>query len=129
MHYLPPCLAALSLWKRIAVALSFLAIWVALIAPASMLAEEVRTGKLGGLCSATSQLTVQDAGDMGSAGTSQMASHCDLCGSLTLAPPLLPALAMPALPTGERLAFLASPVVLAAAIPGLPPGRGPPSHL
>ena len=31
--------------------LSFLAVVSALIAPASMLAEEVRTGKLGGLCS------------------------------------------------------------------------------
>ena len=95
-----------------------------------MLAEEVRTGKLAGICSVTTSLASQNAGDIGSGGgASQAGSHCDLCSSLTLAPPPLPAVAMPALPTGDQLACLDRPTVLSAAIPGLPPGRGPPAYL
>jgi hypothetical protein len=119
------------LWSRFAAFLSFVAVLSALLAPTSMLAEEVRTGKLGGICSAKSSvntsLASQNAGDVGG-GVSQTGSHCDLCGSLTLAPPPLPAAAMPALPTGDQLASLDRPIVLSGAIPGLPPGRGPPSY-
>ena len=101
-----------------------------LLAPVSMLAEEVRTGKLGGICSVTTSLASQNAGDMGNGGgASQAGNHCELCGSLTLAPPPLPAVAMPALLTGDQLACLDRPTVLSAAIPGLPPGRGPPVYL
>ena len=118
-----------ALWSRFAAFLSFLAVLSSLLAPVSMLAEEVRTGKLGGICSVTTSLVSQSAGDTGSGGASQMAGHCDLCGSLTLMPASLPAVAMPTLPTGDQLARLDRPTVLSAAIPGLPPGRGPPSYL
>jgi hypothetical protein len=122
-----------SLWDRFAAFMSFVAVLSALLAPISMLAEEVRTGKLGGLCSAnnsvTTSLTSQNAGDVGSGGVSLRGSHCDLCGSLTLAPPPWPAVAMPALPAGDQLASVYRSIVLSAAVPGLPPGRGPPSQL
>ena len=118
-----------SLWSRFAAFLSFVAVLSSLLAPVSMLAEEVRTGKLGGICSVNTSLVSQSAGDTGSGGASQMAGHCDLCGSLTLMPPSLPAVAIPALPTGDQRAVLDRTVVLSAAIPGLPPGRGPPSYL
>ena len=122
----------LPFWERIAAFLSFLAVVSALITPATMLAEEVRTGKLGGLCSVSTSvstpLTGQNSSGTGSGDALQTGSHCDLCGSLTLAPlPLLSTIA-PVLCTGEQRAFLDHPIALSAAVPGLPPGRGPPSH-
>ena len=97
-----------------------------------MLAEEVRTGKLGGLCSVgtsvSTSLTSQNSGGTGGGNALQTGSHCDLCGSLTLAPlPLLTAVA-PAPCIDEQRAFFDHPIVLSAAVAGLPPGRGPPSH-
>ncbi len=133
MRYLLTSRSLKAFWSRFAAFLSFVAVLSSLLAPINMLAEEVRTGKLGGLCSAnisvTTSLVSQNAGDVGSGGVSQMGSHCDLCGSLTLVPPPLPVVAMPALPTGDQRVSLYRSVVLAAAIPGLPPGRGPPSYL
>lgn len=107
--------SALSLWRRVAAFLSFLAVLSALIAPATMLAEEVRTGKLGGIC------LVNTGGD-----TAPASSHCDMCGSFAL---VLPAFAVQALPSqpGQRVAGVYLPFDLAAAISGLPPCRGPPA--
>lgn len=77
-------------FKRLAFALSLLALWAALIAPASVLAQEMRTGKWIGLCGAGLDTGLPHAeGDGG---------HCDLCA--------LPALALP--PSTAALSGLAS---------------------
>lgn len=76
-------------FKRLAFALSLLALWAALIAPASVLAQEMRTGKWIGLCGAGLDTGLPHAeGDGG---------HCDLCA--------LPALALP--PSTAALSGLA----------------------
>ena len=108
-----------ALWKRIAALLSFLAVVSALIAPASMLAEEVRTGKLGGICLVNN--AVDASGDTAPAG-----SHCDLCGSLAFA---LPSFALQPLPSQpcQHVAGVLLSFDLAARISGLPPSRGPPA--
>lgn len=67
-------------FRRLAFWLSLLALCSALIAPASVLAEEVRTGKWIGLCGA-GLASGQDGHAAGEDG------HCDLCA--------LPALALP----------------------------------
>jgi len=115
----PPFLSAKPLWRRIAAFLSFLAVLSALIAPASTLAEEVRTGKLGGLCLVNT--ATNTTGDVESAG-----SHCDLCGSFALALPVFTAQTLPSQP-GQQVAGVDLPFDLAASISGLPPSRGPPA--
>ena len=111
------------LWKRIAAALSFLAVLLALVAPASMLAEEARTGKLGGLClvNTAGSAAVDGGGDVTPSG-----SHCDACGSLAFALPLFTAQAIPSQP-GQQVAGIDLPFDVAARISGLPPSRGPPA--
>ena len=107
-------------WKRIATAFSFLALLSALAAPAATLAEEVRTGKLGGLCSASKSVSEGGFGDVAPAG-----SHCDSCGSLALVLPPFAAQAVPSQP-GQHVDGLDLPFDLAALVEGLPPSRGPP---
>jgi hypothetical protein len=111
----------LPLWKRIAAFLSFLAVVSALVAPASMLAEELRTGKLGGICLVNT--AVDASGD-----AAPVSSHCDSCGSLAFA---LPPFAVQSVPSyaGHDVASVDLPFNLAARISGLPPSRGPPSQL
>jgi hypothetical protein len=116
-------------WTRFAAFLSFLAVLSALLAPVSMLAEEVRTGKLGGLCSLNNAVASSTAGlDGGGADMPQQqgASHCDLCSSLGLA---LPVLVLGAIPSfaGDRVASFTWPADIAATVAGLPFSRGPPS--
>lgn len=114
--------SSLPLWRRVAAFLSFLAVLSALASPASMLAEEVLTGKLGGLCLAnTASATAADmAGNAAPAG-----AHCDMCSSFAL---VLPPFAGPSIPSqpDQQLSGIDLPFVLAAAISGLPPSRGPP---
>jgi len=114
---LPP--SVLPLWRRVAAFLSFLAVLSALIAPASMLAEEVRTGKLGGICLVNTASNV--AGDAAPAG-----SHCDMCGSFALVLPSFTAQTLPSQPS-QQVAGIDLPFDLAARISGLPPSRGPPA--
>ena len=109
---------------RVATWLGLLAVLSALVAPATRLAEEVRTGKLCGLCSAQSLV----AGNPASGGDAalQAGSHCDWCSSAGLAPPPLWALAvLPTAPTGHVAEgkFSADP---AASVTKLPFSRGPP---
>ncbi|WP_143093170.1 DUF2946 family protein [Polaromonas sp. OV174] len=114
----------LSVWARLAAFLSFLAVLSALLAPASLLAEEVRTGKLGGLCSANMASTSQadgGAGELPPAG-----SHCDWCASMGLLPPPLSLAVIPSY-LDQQVAALDVPANLAASIPGLPFSRGPPA--
>jgi hypothetical protein len=88
-----------------------------------MLAEEVRTGKLGGLCLVnTASATAADmADDAAPAGP-----HCDMCCSFALVLPAFTAQTLPTQP-GQQVAGIDLPFVLAAAISGLPPSRGPPA--
>lgn len=89
-----------------------------------MLAEEVRTGKLGGLCS----LITTSAGkvDVGKNQAPQPGSHCDACTAMDLVGPALPVSAIPCFP-GDQVAAVAFPADVAASIPGLPFSRGPPA--
>lgn len=120
----------LPLWQRLAAALSFLAVLAALLAPISMLAQEVSTGKLGGICSLNSPATggvsaLAGQGDTGSP-EAPAHSHCDSCVSIALA--VLP-LAISHIPTfpGSRVAAVPPPAPVAAPSPGLPFSRGPPT--
>ena len=113
----------LPLWRRIAALLSFLAVVSALIAPASMLAEEVRTGKLGGLCSLSK--AVDGAGGV-TGDVKPDGQHCDLCGSLALAAPLFAEYPLPSQPD-QHLASVDFSFDWAALVEGLPPSRGPPA--
>jgi len=101
--------------------LSLLAVFSALVAPAAMLAEEVRNG---GLCSA--QARVASTAASGAEALPQAGSHCDWCASVGLAPPpllsaMLPTASLsPVVPT-------AFPADRAASVLGLPFSRGPPA--
>lgn len=115
------------LWARFAAWLGFLAVFSALLAPVSMLAEEVRTGKLGGLCSVASQAS--SAGALGSSGTddaSLTTGHCDLCGSLGLGLPPLPQTKVVSAAV-TAMAVVHDDAVRSASSPGLPFSRGPPA--
>ena len=115
-------LRQLPLWQRLAAFLSFLAVVSALIAPASMLAEEVRTGKLGGLCLANTAAN----GLSGTADEVPSGPHCDLCGSSGVAVLAFVAQPVPSQPT-QQIVGLDVPFDLAALVYGLPPNRGPPA--
>ena len=115
------------LWARLAAWLGFLAVFSALLAPVSTLTEEVRTGKLGGLCTVASGGSTAASGDLsGSDESSPAAAHCKLCGSTA-----------PGLPPGCQAGFFPAPVtamvavfedgVRSASSPGLPFSRGPPA--
>ena len=88
-----------------------------------MLADEVRTGKLGGLClvNTVNGTTGSTSGDALPAG-----SHCDLCGSFALVLPAFTAQTLPSQP-GQFVGGVDLPFDLTAAISGLPPSRGPPA--
>ena len=123
MFNLPSSSPTLPLWKRIAAFLSFVAVLAALVAPAAMLAEDVRTGKLGGVCLVN---TAANTAVDGSSDVTPTGSHCDMCGSLALGLPLFGAQAIPSQP-GQQVAGVDLPFDLAAAVSGLPPSRGPPA--
>ena len=96
----------------------------ALVAPVSMLAQDVRAGKLGEICSVnTAAASDSDSSDGSPA---QAGTHCDLCGSVGLALPALQVAAIPCFP-GTQVATVDFPADASAAVPGLPFSRGPPS--
>lgn len=111
-------------WARLAAFFSFLAVLSALLAPISLLAEEVRTGQLGGLCSASAVSSI--SADDGSGDAPQAGAHCDLCASLGWALPPLPVTAIPCF-AGEQVAAADFPADVVTTIPGLPFSRGPPA--
>lgn len=119
MFHLPSSSSILPLWKRLAAFLSFVAVLAALVAPAAMLAEEVRTGKLGGVCLVNT--AVDGSGDVNPTGL-----HCDMCGSFALVLPPFSAQVIPRQPD-QQVAGIDLPFELAAAVSGLPPSRGPPA--
>lgn len=109
---------------RLAVFFSFLAVLSALLAPSSMLAEEVRTGRLGGICSASA--VSAPGADAGNAGAVQAGAGCTLCGAPGWC---LPPLAFDAIPSfaGQQVASADVPAAVAVKVPGLPFSRGPPA--
>jgi hypothetical protein len=99
--------------------------FAALVAPASMLAEEVRTGKLGGLCSVQVASSDGAQGAADADGEASVGAHCDLCGSLVL--PLPPPASAANLPVARTaMAAVFDDAVRSAFPPGLPFSRGPP---
>lgn len=112
------------MWARLAAWLGFLAVLSALAAPVSMLAEEVRTGQLGGLCSAGKAPAAQADADEGAA--LQAGAHCDWCGSMGLALPPLPLAVVSFAPADSQLAVQAF-APRGAFDTGLPFSRGPPA--
>ncbi|CAN5135548.1 hypothetical protein BH10PSE16_BH10PSE16_16790 [soil metagenome] len=120
-----PCARpSLSVWSRVAVFFSFLALLSALVAPLSMLAEEVRTGQLGGICSFSA--ASGGSADAGSGDAPQAGAHCDLCTLLGWTMPPLPVAAIPCF-AGQQVAAADFPADAAVTIPGLPFSRGPPA--
>lgn len=119
-HPVPIYPSSLPLWTRLAAWLGFVAVFAALLAPVSLLAEDVRTGQLGGLCSASA------GGQAGSDDASPATGHCDLCGSAGLAMPPLQQPG-PCLATGTAMAVVFGDAVRSASSPGLPFSRGPPA--
>ncbi len=115
------------MWARLATWLSFLAVAAALWAPVSMLAQDVRTGKLGGICSVnTFDAASADSSAPADGDAAQSGMRCDLCGSLALVLPALPEAAVPFF-AGNQVAAADFPAATSAAIPGLPFSRGPPA--
>lgn len=118
-----------NLWSRFAAFLSFLAVVSALWAPVSMLAQDVQSGKLGGICS-LNNLVASSAGDLaaGSGSAQGKGSHCGLCGAPGLVLPLLALLVIPSFPGMERVA-LVQPSTMPTRVVGLPFSHGPPFTL
>ena len=116
----------LSPWSRWVACLGMVAILSALWAPVSMLAEDARTGGLGGVCSASA------GGDRHAdpvhGVTPHAAMHCDLCCTALLPLPLLPVNAIPSVP-GQQVAVVDVPAHWATVVAGLPFSHGPPSLL
>jgi hypothetical protein len=113
-------------WARLATWLSFFAVVAALWAPVSMLAQDVRTGKLGGICSVNAASSDAGSESAGGGGAASTGLRCDLCSS--------PGLVLPPLPVEPALCFAGTVVATAdipastgAAVSGLPFSRGPPA--
>ncbi|MCZ8255283.1 MAG: DUF2946 family protein [Polaromonas sp.] len=114
-------------WERLAAWLAFLAVLSALWAPVSMLAQDVRTGKLGGVCSVnTFEAASADGSGVADSDAAKSGMRCDLCGSLALVLPALPEAAVPCF-AGSEVVAADFPAATSAAIPGLPFSRGPPA--
>ncbi|MBC7610498.1 MAG: hypothetical protein H7228_13165 [Polaromonas sp.] len=107
------------LWVRFAAFLTFVAVVSAWVAPWSMLAEDVRTGKLGGVCSLTAPVSgISSVGNAGNSDAPAGSQHCDVCASSGLALPQSALLVITSF-AGYQVAAFTSPVALAASIPGL----------
>ncbi|UUZ73499.1 DUF2946 family protein [Polaromonas sp. JS666] len=122
----PSARPLLSVWVRLAAFLSFVAVLSALLAPVSMLAEEVRVGKLGGICTVA---TASTAGQPASGGDGEhqagSGSHCDWCGSSGVMAAQWPVPAhFPSL--DHSVSAVAFAAVFPASALGLPFSRGPP---
>lgn len=99
-----------------------------LLAPVSMLAQDVQSGKLGGVCSLNSPAAAGSNADGAAGGDSPaqaQGAHCDLCGAPGVVPALLTLLVIPTFP-GSAVAAVFLPADKAASVFGLPFSRGPP---
>jgi hypothetical protein len=101
--------------------LSFLAVLSALAAPVSVLAQDVGSGKFGGICSAEPMVDGAQQGEPEPA----HAGHCSLCVSAGLVPSPL-ATASQVLVFSHPLALRMAPSDRAVIVSGLPFSRGPP---
>ncbi len=120
---MPPVHAASVRSTTLAFWLSLLALCSALLAPASVLAQEARSGQWGGLCSMSGPSSAHPDGQASGEG-----GHCGLCVLPLLAPP--PAVSPASQASGPAQAPAAGmPVVLAAAPAHGPFIRGPPPEL
>lgn len=98
----------------------------ALVAPVSMLAEEVRSGKLGGICSVNMASQGSPDGDLAEAGhATKTGAHCEPCGFLGVALPCLAVVSIWCDPA-TQVAHASAPTHRPASMPGLPFSRGPP---
>jgi hypothetical protein len=102
--------------------LSFLAVLSALAAPVSVLAQDVGSGKFGGLCFAEPMV---DGVQQGAPEPAHPGGHCSLCASAGLVPPPL-ATASQAAVFSHALALRMAPSNRAVIVSGLPFSRGPP---
>ncbi len=110
------------MWIRFAACFSFLAVLAALAAPVSLLAQDVASGKFGGLCYAEPVLDVLQQGETEAA---HPGAHCSLCASTGLA--LLPLAVFTQAPVlSYELALRMAPSDRAVIVSGLPFSRGPP---
>jgi hypothetical protein len=91
--YHPAPRLTLPVWERLAAWLAFLAVLSALWAPVTMLAQDVQSGKLAGICSVNTASS--DAGSDSSGGNASTGLRCDLCASPGLVLPPLPLAASP----------------------------------
>ena len=90
-----------------------------------MLAQDVRSGKLSGIC--TVNIASSDAGiDSTDGNAASAGQRCDLCGSAGLVLPPLP-VANVSCATGTAVAVADIPATTGTAITGLPFSRGPPA--
>jgi hypothetical protein len=103
--------------------LSFLAVLSALVAPVSVLAQDVGSGKLSGLCYAEPMV---GGAQQGAPESAQPGGHCSLCASAGLPPPPLAAPSQ-ALVFSHALALRMAPSDRAVIVSGLPFSRGPPA--
>ncbi len=110
-------------WARMASWLGLLAVLSALGAPVALLAQELVTGKLGGLCRA--EPAPPGLAQTGTESPSNT-GHCDLCSapSLAMPPPTGLSSCAPADHQHARRLVRANPLALG---PELPFSRGPPS--
>ena len=104
--------------------MSLLAVASALFGPVAQLAQDVQTGRLGGVCNASKAFAA--AGQTGDAASEH--AHCELCGSFAIALPPTATAAIPSF-TGHPLALAEQPSELVRFGLGLPNSRGPPSFL
>lgn len=128
----PPSKPAMPVRQRLAAFLSFIAVVFGLLSPSLILAQELRSGKLGSLCGAGSQLAALKTGTGLNAGADAAFDalsppvHCALCGSSPAA--VSPFIKLPAV-VGERQSANPGDVVWVA--PQVHRGfrciRGPPS--
>ena len=95
----------------------------ALVAPISLLAQDVGSGKLGGICYVE---PVMDSPQQGEPASLHPGGHCSLCASSALVtPPLAVFTQAPVL--SYALALRMSPSDRAVIVSGLPFSRGPPA--
>ena len=111
-------------YVRFAAFMSLLAVASALFGPLAQLAQDVQTGRLGGVCNASKAFAA--AGQTGDAASEH--AHCELCGSFAIALPPTPTAAIPSY-AGQPVALAQPPSELARFGLGLPNSRGPPSFL
>ena len=118
--------SVLSVWSRWVACLGMVAVVAALWAPVAMLAQEARTGVLGGVCSASAGS--DSHADPTASTTPHAAMHCDLCCTALLPLPQLPASVIPSVP-GPHVAVADVPAHWATVVAGLPFSHGPPTLL